>query len=315
MRNVVLGIDLGGTNIKTGIVDESGEVLHHAVTPTHAEQGRDALLGRLHAIIEDFRARCTEAGWLPSGIGVGTAGYVEPQHGKVAYATSNLPGWTGLPLRSALEQSSSLPVAVANDAHAMAVGEAWLGAGRPYRDFICITLGTGVGGSRIVDGRPDYGGSGFAGGFGHMLIAWGGQPCNCGLSGCYEQYASVTALLRLAAEAGLGGEALPEGAKSIFDLAAEGHPAAAAVIAQYAHYVAAGVISLLHVLNPQAVVLGGAVTAQGDALLSRIRRSVRERAMPVYRTTPIVTAELGNAAGVAGAAKLAWDRVSGVESS
>ncbi|MFB0844825.1 ROK family protein [Paenibacillus oleatilyticus] len=311
MRKVVLGIDLGGTNIKAGIVDDSGEVLKHTVTPTQAEQGRDALLGRLRAIIEDFRAHAASTGLLPLGIGVGTAGYVEPLSGRVAYATPNLPGWTGLQLREALEQASSLPVAVANDAHAMAVGEAWLGAGRPYRDFICVTLGTGVGGSRIIDGRPDYGGSGFAGGFGHMVIAWRGQPCNCGLSGCYEQYASVTALLRLAAEAGLRGVELPDGAKSIFDLAASGHHAASVVIERYAEYAAVGLISLAHVLHPQAIVLGGAVTAQGDALLGRIRRIVRERAMPVYRETPIVAAELGNAAGVAGAAKLAWDRLSG----
>lgn len=311
MRKVVLGIDLGGTNIKAGIVDESGEVLYDAANPTDAGQGRDALLGKLRGIIEDFRARCGEAGWVPAAVGVGTAGYVDPSSGQVAYATPNLPGWTGMPLRDALERAAALPVAVANDAHAMAVGEAWLGAGRPYRDFICVTLGTGVGGARIVDGRPDYGGSGFAGGFGHMPLVWGEQPCNCGLSGCYEQYASVTALLRLAAEAGLQGDALPEGAKSVFDLAAVEHSVASAVIAQYSQYVAVGLISLLHALNPQAVVLGGAVTAQGDALLARIRRTVRERAMPVYRATPVVAAELGYTAGVVGAAKLAWDRLRG----
>lgn len=310
MRKVVFGIDLGGTHIKAGIVDRGGEVLKHTVAPTLAGQGREALLARLCAIIADFRAYSASAGLLPAGIGVGTAGYVEPLKGRVAYATPNLPGWTGLQLREALEQASALPVAVANDAHAMAVGEAWLGAGRPYRDFICVTLGTGVGGARVIDGAPDYGSSGFAGGFGHMVIAWGGRPCNCGLSGCYEQYASVTALLRLASEAGLRGEALPDGAKSIFALASAGHPAASAIIAQYAEYTAVGLINLAHALNPQAIILGGAVTTQGDALLEPIRRIVRERAMPIYRDTPIVAAALGNAAGEVGAAKLAWNRLS-----
>ncbi|RKN85810.1 ROK family protein [Paenibacillus ginsengarvi] len=306
-RQVVFGIDIGGTNIKSGIVDASGSILHTDNTPTDARSGRDSLLDKLYAIAGRYKEIATAEGWEASGMGVATAGYVHAREGRIGYATSNLPGWTGVPLRANMERETGLPVALVNDAHAFAIGEAWIGAGKELGGFLCITLGTGVGGSWITpEGVPYYGRDGYAGGYGHIVIQHGGQPCNCGLSGCWEQYASVTALMRMAGEAGIGESETGGSAKKLFELARSGHPQALELIDRYAEYVAVGLTSLTHILNPSAVIIGGAVTAQGDFLFDRIRGSASQMMMPAYDPVAIIPAALGEHAGLAGAAKLAW---------
>jgi len=305
--NVVVGLDIGGTNIKAGLVDPAGRLLKSETFPTEAASGRDSLLKRICDIVLQMKEQAEQDGRRVLALGIGTAGYVNAKEGRIGYATSNLPEWTGVPLRQELEARTGVPVALANDAHAFAVGEAWIGAGRSWPDFVCVTLGTGVGGCVVLDGRPFYGKEGYAGGFGHHVIRHDGRPCNCGQAGCWEQYASVTALVRQAAEAGIdvGGSA-----KALFDEARRGDERALAVIDRYAEYVAVGLVNLIHTLNPPAVIVGGAVTAQGDFLFDRIRAQVRQRCMPVYADVAIVPAELGAYSGLAGAARLAFHRLS-----
>jgi len=308
-QSVVFGIDIGGTNIKAGIVDAEGTILHTDTIPTEAKSGRDSLLTKLYEIADRYAALAREKGWEPAALGVGTAGFVNAREGRIGYATSNLPGWTGVPLRSELERHTGLTVVLANDAHAFAVGEAWIGAGRDLDEFVCITLGTGVGGSWVVNGRPHYGRDGYAGGFGHMVIRHSGQPCNCGLTGCWEQYASVTALMRLAAEGGIDTAAIGHSAKTLFELAKQGDVRALGVIDLYAEYVAVGLTNLVHALNPPAIVIGGAVTAQGDFLFDRIRRNLKQQSMPAYDNVLVIPALLGEHAGLVGAARLAMQRL------
>lgn len=308
-QEVILGIDIGGTNIKSGILDKDGRILHTLTVPTEARTGsRDTLLSKLFDIAAQQRATAEERGWTPIALGVGTAGYVNAREGRIGYATSNLPGWTGVQLRSEMERNTGLPVALANDAHAFAMGEAWIGAGRDWDAFVCITLGTGVGGCLVVDGRPYYGRDGYGGGFGHMVIQHGGAACNCRLTGCWEQYASVTALLRLAVEGGIDLAELGHSAKTLFEWARAGHAQASAVIDLYAEYVALGLTNLVHALNPPAIVIGGAVTAQGDYLFDKIRANVSRQVMPAYDNMAIIPATLGEHAGFAGAARLALQR-------
>lgn len=308
--NVILGIDIGGTNIKSGLVDETGRILDTLTVPTEARSGsRDTLLSKLYALAVQLRERAEARGWTPVALGVGTAGYVHAREGRIGYATSNLPGWTGVPLRQEMERHTGLPVALANDAHAFAMGEAWIGAGREWDTFVCITLGTGVGGCLVLGGRPYYGRDGYGGGFGHMVLQHGGAPCNCGLTGCWEQYASVTGLMRLAEEGGIQPAAIGHSAKTLFEWARDGHAHALAVIDRYAEYVALGLTNLTHALNPQAFVIGGAVTQQGEFLFERIRSNVSRQVMPAYDGMAIVPAALGEHAGFAGAARLAWQRL------
>lgn len=307
-RQVVIGIDIGGTNIKSGLVDADGRLLHADNTPTDAASGRDSLLEKLYGIAGRYKRIAESEGWTVRGMGVATAGFVNASEGRIGYATSNLPGWTGVPLADNMERETGLPVALVNDAHAFAIGEAWIGAGKELAGgFLCITLGTGVGGSWITEnGAPFYGRDGYACGFGHIVIHHGGRPCNCGLSGCWEQYASVRALMRLADESGIGDTTTGGSAEALFALARDGHPQALDVIDRYAEYVALGLTNLIHAFNPSAIVIGGAITAQGDFLLDRIRVRVRTMMMPAYGPVRLVQAALGEQAGLAGAARLAW---------
>jgi len=305
-----LGIDLGGTYIKWGIVTEAGEVLQEGQTPTESDQGPAELLNKLSAIAERAGLACQELHIALDSVGIGTAGQVQRSSGIVMGATATLPDWAGVPLGERIGRETGLPVVIDNDVNMIATGEAWLGAGRQWRDFLCVALGTGVGGCWMSE-RQVYGGrDGYAGEFGHMVIAVGGRACSCGSHGCWESYASVTALKRLSREW------WPEGPRDqpeeLFRYAREGDQRALAIVTHYCRDVATGLANLIHIFNPPAIVLGGAIVAgQGDFLLDRIRGFVSRQTMPVYqRPEPvaIAAAQLGGQAGVIGAALAALTR-------
>lgn len=299
MTRVAIGMDIGGTNVKAGIVGEDGRIVRTDSFPTEVAQGKPAIIRKLVDQARAYRQFAQAEGLELAGVGIGTAGYVDAD-GIVAGATDNIPGWSGTDLRTEVGALVGLNVSVDNDANALAIGEAWIGAGAGYDSFLCVTLGTGVGGCRIEGKLPFRGRDGFAGGYGHQIVSVDGLPCTCGSRGCWEQYASVPGLVRLA-----GGGASPE---RLFADAREGNAAALSTIDRYAGYIAVGLVNLIHIFNPPAIVVGGAVTAQGDFLFDRIRSKVAERAMPVYLRSrvPIEPALLGNRAGVAGAARLAF---------
>ncbi|NGZ74947.1 ROK family protein [Saccharibacillus alkalitolerans] len=198
-RDAVLGFDLGGTRIKIGLVDREGTVHRFRTVPTDGAKGKEHLLSTLREACHTAGREASAQGFRLLGTGIGTAGFVDGS-GRVAYATENLPGWTGTELRRELESATDLPAVALNDVHAMALGELWLGtaASLGLRSFVCVALGTGIGGCIIEDGRIFGGRDGHAGGFGHQIVMReGGIPCGCGMSGCWESYASVNALKRL----------------------------------------------------------------------------------------------------------------------
>ncbi|MFD0696455.1 ROK family protein [Paenibacillus sp. GCM10027628] len=310
-RRGVIGIDIGGTNIKAGIVDTDGHVVHKETIPTEARAGKEALLTKIESLIDSFRAQAPSLGIEVSGVGIGTAGYVN-REGVIGTATENLPGWSGTRLKEVIEQQIQLPVRVDNDVNAMALGEVWLGAGRPWDHFLCVALGTGVGGCLIENKRPYRGRSGYAGGYGHQVIEIQGHPCTCGLRGCWEQYASVTALKRMSGEMGEEAEIAQQSPERLFAMAREGHLVALQIVERYADYIAIGLANLIHIFNPPAIVIGGAVTAQGEFLFERIRKYVSMHTLNVYVENPelpIVPAILGDMAGMIGSARLALDAV------
>ncbi|MFC5402485.1 ROK family protein [Cohnella soli] len=299
-----IGIDIGGTNIKEGIVSREGLLLRHGSVPTEAGGGPEELIDKLLRIVEASSVYCRESGIVLKGVGIGTAGQVNAQSGAVAGATGNLPGWAGIPLARLLSEKTGLPVVVDNDVNAIAQGEAWVGAGKPWSDFLCVALGTGIGGCIVTGGRVYHGRDGFAGEIGHMPVQMdGGALCTCGNRGCWEAYASVNALKRMAAS-GLDGESFADPV-ALFAEARRGNPSATAIVDKYAGYVSVGLAGLIHIFNPPAIVIGGAVTAQGDFLFERIRALTERRTMSVFRhpdPVSIVPASLGDNAGVIGAA-------------
>jgi len=300
-----VGIDIGGSSIKAGLVAEDGRLLRSAKEATEAQAGPDALFEKVQRMTRCLLMEAPLAGCEPVGIGIGTAGQVHAAKRVIASATPNLPGWSGYPLAAKLEAAAGLPVRIDNDANMMAAGEAWIGAGKAWSTFVCVTLGTGVGGGIVVGGKPYVGRNGFAGEIGHLTIRYDGVPCNCGRIGCWEQYASVTALRRMIAKrldpGSGGGEASPE---SLFASARSGEAWAIGVVDAYAEFVGIGLGSLIHIFEPQGIVVGGAVTAQGDFLFDRVRRAAARHTMPVFldEPIPIVPAALGDEAAVYGAA-------------
>ncbi|GIP54696.1 ROK family protein [Paenibacillus vini] len=297
-----IGIDLGGTGIKSALVGADGSVRHFRTTPTEASRGRDALLAKLYDIIEEHRRTAEQEGMQLLGIGIGTAGSVD-RSGTVSYATEHLPGWTGTPLRQLLEQESGLQVTVMNDVHAIALGEQWKGAAQAIPDFACVAIGTGIGGCIVKGGTIEGGDDGYAGAFGHHIVAMGGLPCTCGNRGCWENYASVTGLKNLMREHEAP-DSWVQDPRELFAVARGGDARSLDLVGQYSEVIAIGLANLAHILNCRRFLLAGAITAQGDFLLDRIGEHVRRIVMPVYWGDGILlhAAVLGEHAGVVGAA-------------
>lgn len=292
---MILGIDIGGTNIKFGVVNDDYQVIKKYSIPTNVEQGDKR-------IAADMIEKCKEIyeEYPFENIGIGTPGVVDSENG-ICVRAANLP-YQNTPIAAMLKEALGVPVSVANDATCAVCGELYAGLGKQYRNLIMITLGTGVGGGIIIDGKPYFGKGGAAGEFGHMSIKYDGLPCPCGQVGCFEQYASVTALIRQTKEAV---EQYPDSilarlaqdginGKTVFDAAMEGCNIAAQVVDQYIGYLAKGLRSLIYIFAPEAVVIGGAISNQEDKLLIPLKEKLN--------ASNIYISELKNDAGIIGAA-------------
>lgn len=296
---MILGIDIGGTNIKFGVVTDDYTLVTTRSIPTQSQRPVDA-------IITDIITTATTLvqQYDVTLVGVGTPGDIDSSAG-VCIRAGNLP-YKNTPLGPIISEALNMPVAIANDATAALYGELYAGAGKAYQNIIMLTLGTGVGGGIAINGQPYLGTKGYGGELGHMVIKYDGLPCPCGLRGCYEQYASVTALLRIAREAvaanpsSLLARMTTDGnsALDIFNAKAAGCPVAAAVLDQYTEYVAIGINSFENIFQPEAYIIGGAISNQGDNLLNLIRAKLDKPAV-------LCTSALKNDAGVIGAAVVA----------
>ena len=296
---MILGIDIGGTNIKFGVTEDDYTLLKRYSIPTNSQRPIEEIIADIVAKANEIRNE------FPfDRIGIGTPGDIDSEKG-VCLRANNLP-YNDTPIVDMISNGTGLPAAIANDATAALYGEIYAGAGQEYPNLIMITLGTGVGGGIAIDGKPYMGTKGYGGELGHMVIKYDGLPCPCGLVGCYEQYASVTALLRqaqeaiaqhpdslLAQKAGTGFSAL-----DIFNAKEEGCPVAAAVIDQYASYITIGLNSFENIFQPDAFVIGGAISSQEENLLSLVRAKLDKPAN-------LFASALKNDAGVIGAAVIA----------
>ncbi len=297
-----LGIDVGGTKILTALVDGAGRVVRQWRTPTPAAAGGPAVLAALGDAAEAALAEVGRDGVV--GVGVSAAGQIDADAGVVAYASPNLPGWTGTPVGPALRERLGLPVVVDNDGNAAAYGEWWVGAGRGARSLVVVTVGTGVGGGVVLDGRVLRGRRWRGGEIGHMIVEAEGVRCNCGQSGCLEVYASGTAIARLARAARPGWEA---DARAVFAAAEAGDEVAAAVLHRSTRYLAAGLVTLANVIDPDRFLLGGGVATQPRymGLVSAALSDPSVAGERGFELASLGLAALGEAAGAVGAAGLA----------
>lgn len=301
--SVYAGLDVGGTYLKGARVDESGRILARLHEPI-AKETTQELLGQLA-----WAVRTLEPSEPVAGVGIGLPGIVDFGSGRVRRAP-NLPALDGLDLAAEVAQRTGRRCFPENDANAAALAEAWLGAGRDAQTVLLITLGTGVGGGLVFNGRIWSGKSGFAGEIGHMQVVPDGHPCGCGSWGCLETVAGIAGWIRMAREAVAkretslrrAAEITPE---EITNHAKEGDAIAIEVLDEAAKAVATGVAAALNLLNLERVVIGGGVARAGEFLLDRIVAHVRRRAFPhVVEDASFRLAELGSDAGVVGAARV-----------
>lgn len=291
---VSLGIDLGGTQIKYGLVRD-GQVLRSGCCDTKIEEGYSAVVQRMAR-----QAETVINGEPVEFVGIASPGLIDTQRGVVRY--SNNFGWRDMPLAADVAASLRLPARIANDAQCAALGEARYGAGRGAARMAMITIGTGVGGGFVRDGRLETDGYGsMAYIFGHSIIAYDGKLCNCGRRGCLETYASASAIAKRGAQVFAGEKSVRE----IFELARGGDAVAQGVLREFVEYLTAGVVNIANILRPHLVVLGGGVSASGDLLLPAVNKGL-EKGVYGYAYAPVkaVCAQLGNQAGVVGAASL-----------
>ncbi|MGD1861016.1 MAG: ROK family protein [Leptolyngbyaceae cyanobacterium] len=286
----VIGVDLGGTAIKLGRYSDSGDCLAELVVatpqPSTPKVVLTAIVQGIDQLDPDRRSRA---------IGIGTPGPACAQ-GRVARVAINLAGWQDVPLAEWIEAKTGLPTVLANDANCAGLGEAWLGAGCQFQDLIVLTLGTGVGGAIILNGELFVGRTGAAGELGLITLNPEGSPCNSGNRGSLEQHCSVQAVRR---ETGCEPSKLAAQALA-------GDVAAIAYWQQYGRHLGAGLASLIYVLTPEAVILGGGISAGADLFLTTLWQEIEQRVLPSSREDlQILTAQLGNQAGMVGAARLA----------
>lgn len=308
MKKLAIGIDMGGTNIRLALVSDDGVVINSTRYKTSAQEGKDAIVSRLSSATMEMIAYGMRHGTVV-GIGIGAPGLIED---GVVRCSPNLPGWKEVPLQKLLENALSLPVVLENDANAVAYGEKSSGAGKGFNSLICITLGTGVGGGLILDGKIWRGAFGMAGEVGHMVVEPEGLQCSCGNRGCLETYASATGIVRAAREAINKGDAAWDTdnlTTEMLDAAARGGDrAAAALFAGAGRYLGVGIASLLHILNPEAVILGGGVSKAWDLFYPSMTEEINKRCFrEIVERSKILPATLGDSAGMLGAARLAFE--------
>lgn len=307
-----IGVDIGGTSIKSGLVQRNGEICFQAQVPTDAAKGRAAISASLVQAVERVLATAHDKHSDVSGLGIATAGAVDPRDGSIFAATDNLPGWADFQLRTFAEERFHLPTFTLNDGQAAALSELHFGVGRGLSDFVAITIGTGVGGGIVCGGKLLRDQHGFAGNIGHSVIRAGGKPCNCGRKGCLESYVSTAALIRAYCE---HGGAIPEGiiddaalALRINHLARNGDVAAQKSFAVLSEYLSEAIANLFNLLDPQVVVLSGGLIEEHEQFVPNVEKHVRKILhFGAKREPQVRAARAGRFAGVLGAAALVFE--------
>jgi glucokinase len=306
MPNFSIGVDLGGTNLRIAAVEEQGNLMEKVTLGTKTILGRDQVLNDMCEAIRHVSDKYKNTANL-LGVGIGVPGIIDMQTGMMR-ESPNLPGWADYPVRAEIEKRLGAPVILENDANVAALGEKWLGAGRHVGDIAMLTLGTGVGGGLVLEGKIWHGMSGMAGEFGHMTVEPGGQQCGCGNRGCLEQYASATAVMRMARAAIANGDApglakaassdIEFSAKEVYNLAIQGDEEAKRIFRRVGRALGISLATMINGLNLEMYVIGGGVSSAWEAFSPAIFEELRQRSMVYAATAP--ADPLGTSSGASG---------------
>src|SRR5581483_10796417 len=294
MPDYTIGVDMGGTNLRVAAITTDGQLLEKITLGVKVAMGRDYVIGEMCDAIHSLSEKYRSSGRF-IGAGIGVPGIIELPAG-IMRKSANLPGWTDYPVRDVIEKRLQTHIYLDNDANVAALGEKWMGAGRDVENMAMLTMGTGVGGGLVIGGRIWHGMTGMAGEFGHITVEPEGVRCNCGNRGCLEQYASATAVVRMAREAIAGGAAPvlanaaaadPElTAKIVYTLAIQGDEPAKKVFRQVGRALGIVIADLVNALNLEMYVIGGGVSSAWDAFAPAMFEELRQRSMVYAATAP-----------------------------
>ena len=303
---IYFGIDIGGTAVKMGIMNSRGELLASDTASVNFDQYETPILQTVKKVSTVFIDEHPEYKDKLKAIGISATGQIDSRTGVVSGTAGHIKNWQDSRIKEEMEELFRLPVAVANDANCAALGEYWIGAARGAEDVIVITVGTGIGGGIITGGKLLSGARGIAGEMGHFSIKSDGEECTCGNRGCYERYASTTALVRMINERMKKGElktfADNVSGKTIFEELEKGNAKLQAAVEEWIDYVADGLVSLVHIFNPSMIIISGGVSMQKERFIDPLSVKIKDRIMPAYRENlEIRQAALKNNAGLAGA--------------
>ncbi|WP_342416232.1 ROK family glucokinase [Paenibacillus sp. FSL R10-2782] len=310
-ESIYVGVDLGGTAIKVGICNEDGQLLHTYEGPTETAKGVDVVISNIEKYVRHIVEQSPYEWDQLKGVGAGVAGFTNVREGIIVLAPNI--GFRDVPIRALLEERIGKPVKIDNDANVAALGEAWAGAGKGIENCVCYTLGTGVGGGIIINGKIYQGFSGMAGEIGHISVVPDLEAiqCGCGKMGCLETVSSATGIIRMANDAVERGDrtslALVDqiAAKEVFDAAKAGDEVALRIVKRAAFYLGKSMAAVATVLNPELFIVGGGVSKAGDFLFEEMRLVYAKLTPePLQQGVFIVPAALGNDAGIVGAAGL-----------
>ena len=314
-----IGVDLGGTNIAAGIVDDKGNLIIRRSTKTRRHRSFEEIMADLLALCDEIMSRANIDVSQVTSIGIGTPGNVDPNANRVVFG-NNIPSFTGADFDEVVKAHyPNMELYLENDANVAALAEVECGAATGKKNVLMVTLGTGVGGGIIINGKIYQGFNGAGGEIGHIVLERGGVPCSCGRRGCWEQYASVTALVRETAEElekypdsmiheMIGKDKSKISGLTSFDAMRCGDACGKAIVDKYIEYIGMGVVDMINILQPEMVVIGGGISKEGDYIIKPLREYVKKNvytnSLPDFPQAEIVAAQMGNDAGIIGAALL-----------
>ena len=299
MPEYSIGVDLGGTNLRAAAVSREGRILDKTAGKTQLSEGRDAVITDIVDGIITMRDRCT--GGRLAGVGIGVPGFIEIEKGFVV-GSNNLPALEGFPVRDEIERRLGTPVILENDANAAALGEKWIGAGRNVKDLVLLTLGTGIGGGIISNGRVLHGFVGMAGEIGHMTVIPNGNPCGCGNTGCLEKHASATAISSMARLMSVGDDLT---SADVYHLALEGEKRCLRIFESMGVALGIAIGNLVNIFNFPLYLLSGGPLPAWDLFAPSMMAEIERRSFTFRNShTRVERAILGNEAGLYGAAYL-----------
>ncbi|MFV0387661.1 MAG: ROK family protein [Pyrinomonadaceae bacterium] len=303
MRKIVLAADLGGTNLRLAGVKNDGEIVFREKIATPRGSDGYSIVNAFASVIESEALADFEI----EAISLAVPATVDSETGDIANAP-NVHELIGFPMGSVMREKFGVDVVLENDANAAVLGEVWLGAAKGFRHTIMVTLGTGVGGGLIIDGNLLHGAHGGAGEIGHIAVEQDGVECGCGSRGCIEQYASATAVVRMAKEFGLKEDGSKFGSEFVYKKALEGNDAALKAFERQGYYLGVFLGGMLNIFDPEIVVIGGGAADGWNLFIEPLKTEMKYRAYPEhYKRVKLVRASLGDNAGILGAARLGFD--------